>query len=277
MSRATYEPQVDDEPPEDERETNSPETSDCRARRFGARDPRRLRENEAGPTKGGTVPEVRRGFTEDLERLQLDVVRLGALALEAVHRGSEALLAYDLGAVDETIAHDGDLDHLSDSIEERIYVMLATQAPVAADLRAMVTMLRVNHELERIGDYMVNVAKATRRLQPEPLDPRVLGILDQMRNQASAQLEIAVDAFAQRDPTQVSDLPAMDDVMDDLTRELFRTIFTMSVDHDEAIQRAVQLALVGRYYERVADHAVNVGGRVDYMVTGHFHEHPTGE
>ena len=67
----------------------------------------------------------------------------------------------------------------------------------------------------------------------------------------------------------------MDDVMDDLTRELFRTIFTMDADHEEAVQRAVQLALVGRYYERVADHAVNVGERVDYMVTGTFHEHPT--
>ncbi len=67
----------------------------------------------------------------------------------------------------------------------------------------------------------------------------------------------------------------MDDVMDDLTRELFRTIFAMNAEHEEAIQRAVQLALVGRYYERVADHAVNVGERVDYMVTGHFHEHPT--
>jgi len=221
------------------------------------------------------VPEVRRAFVEDLERLHLDVVRLGALALEAIHRGSEALTTFDLGAVDEVISHDGELDHLSDSIEERIYVMLATQAPVAADLRLMVTMLRVNHELERVGDYMVNVAKAARRLQPVPLDPRVLGILEQMRDQAAAQLDLAVDAFSHREPTRVTDLPAMDDVMDDLTRELFRTIFAVNAGHEEAIQRAVQLALVGRYYERVADHAVNVGERVDYMVTGHFHEHPT--
>jgi phosphate transport system protein len=221
------------------------------------------------------VTEVRRAFSEDLERLHRDVVRLGAMALEAIHRGSEALMAFDLGAVDETIAQDHELDQLSDSIEERIYVMLATQAPVASDLRMMVTMLRASHELERIGDYMVNVAKATRRLQPEPLEPQILGILEQMRNQAAVQLELAIDAFAQRDPTQVADLPAMDDVMDDLTRELFGTIFAMRVDHDEAIQRAVQLSLVGRYFERVADHAVNVGERVDYMVTGHFHEHPS--
>jgi len=221
------------------------------------------------------VPEVRRAFVEDLERLHLDVVRLGQLALESIHRGSEALTTYDLAAVAEVIAHDRDLDHLSDTIEERIYVMFATQAPVAADLRLMVTMLRVNHELERVGDYMVNVAKAARRLQPEPLDPAVLGILERMRDQAASQLDLAVDAFSQRDPTPATDLPAMDDVMDDLTRELFQTIFAIRADHDEAIQRAVQLALVGRYYERVADHAVNVGERVDYMVTGHFHEHPT--
>jgi phosphate transport system protein len=221
------------------------------------------------------MPETRRGFVEELERLHLDVVRLGALALEAIQRGSEALLTYDLGMVDDTVARDADIDQLSDAIENRIYRVFVTQAPVAADLRAMVTMLRVNHELERIGDYMVNVAKATRRLQPEPLDPRILGILDRMRNQAAMQLEIAIDAFAQRDSSHAVQLPALDDVMDDLTRELFRTIFTMEATGEEATQRAVQLALVGRYYERVADHAVNVGERVDYMVTGTFHEHPT--
>jgi phosphate transport system protein len=221
------------------------------------------------------VPEARRAFVEELERLHLDVVRLGALALEAIQRGSEALLTYDLGMVDDTIARDGEIDQLSDAIEGRIYRVFVTQAPVAADLRAMVTMLRVNHELERIGDYMVNVAKATRRLQPEPLDPRILGILDQMRNQAAMQLEIAIDAFAQRDSSHAVELSTLDDVMDDLTREMFRTIFTMEATGEEATQRAVQLALVGRYYERVADHAVNVGERVDYMVTGTFHEHPT--
>jgi phosphate transport system protein len=221
------------------------------------------------------VPEVRRAFSEELQRLHLDVVRLGALALEAIHRGSEALLSYDLAAADDTIADDGELDRLSDSIEERIYLDLATQAPVATDLRMMVTMLRVTHELERIGDYMVNVAKATHRLQPEPLDPQILGILDRMRSQAAAQLELAIDAFSQRDTAQVAELPAMDDVMDDLTRELFRTIFAMKADHEESIQCAVQLALVGRYFERVADHAVNVGERVDFMVTGTFREHPT--
>ncbi|HEY2812575.1 MAG TPA: phosphate signaling complex protein PhoU [Acidimicrobiales bacterium] len=220
------------------------------------------------------MTEVRRAFFEDLERLHLDVVHLGALALEAIQRGSEALLVFDLAGADETIRRDGELDHLSDTIEERIYLMLATQAPVATDLRAMVTMLRVNHELERIGDYMVNIAKATRRLQPEPLDPRILGILDRMRVQATAQLEIALDAFSQRDPSQVPELPEMDDVMDDLTRELFRTIFATNPEQEDSVQRAVQLALIGRYYERVADHAVNVGERVDYMVTGQFREHP---
>jgi phosphate transport system protein len=219
------------------------------------------------------VPEGRRAFYEELERLHLDVVRLGALAIESIHRGAEALLSFDLGAVAVTLEHDDELDRLSDSIEERIYVLLATQAPVAVDLRAMVTMLRVNHELERIGDNMVNVAKTTRRLQPEPLDPRVSGIIERMRDQATAQLEVAVDAFSQRDPSQVSELPEMDEVMDGLQKELFRTIFAMDAVQEEAIQRAVQLALVGRYFERAADHAVNVGGRVDYMVTGQFHEH----
>jgi len=220
------------------------------------------------------VPDTtRRGFFDELERLHLDVVHLGALALEAIHRGSDALVRFDLAGADETVHRDAELDQLSDAIEERIYVLFATQQPVAADLRAMVTMLRVVHELERIGDYMVNIAKATRRLQPEPLDPRVLGILDRMHQQAAAQLAVAVDAFSARDPAKMPDLSHMDDVMDDLTRDLFRTIFAADRSGDDAIARAVQLALVGRYFERIADHAVNVGERVDYMVTGNFHEH----
>ncbi len=221
------------------------------------------------------MPETRRAFAEELDRLHHDVVRLGALALEAIHRTSDALLGFDLGAVEDNIRADAELDHLSDSIEERIYVLFATQAPVAIDLRAMVTMLRITHELERIGDYMVNIAKAIRRLPPEPLEPRIAGIIDHMRRQAAAQLEIALEAFAERDPSKVAGLPAMDDEMDDLTKELFRAILRPEAVGEEALQAAVQLALVGRYYERVADHAVTVGERVDYMVTGTFHEHTT--
>ena len=113
---------------------------------------------------------------------------------------------------------------------------------------------------------------AARRLYPGPLDPKVRGIIDRMRSQATAQLQLASDTFAERDPAKASALEDMDDVMDDLQKELYRTIFAAGAREEAELQRAVQVALLGRYFERIADHAVNIGERVGYMVTGEFKE-----
>jgi phosphate transport system protein len=118
---------------------------------------------------------------------------------------------------------------------------------------------------------MRNVARATRRLYPRELPPRIRGIIERMGAQASVQMHLAVDAFADSDEKIATALPDMDDVMDDLQKELFRTIFAgfSGGPTDEAqLQMAVQLAFVGRDYERTADHAVMIGRWVEFMVTG---------
>jgi phosphate transport system protein len=214
--------------------------------------------------------ETRRAFHEELEELNSDVVRLAALATEAIQAGSAALLDFDLAGADKVIADDKVIDDLAHAIEETVYLLLARQQPMASDLRALVSILRVIHELERVGDLMRNVAKATRRLYPSALEPKLRGIIARMRDQATAQMRVAADAFADRDVHRAAALHDMDDVMDDLQKELFRYILGSS-DHDEAtVQRAVQTALVGRHFERIADHTVNLGDRVCFMVTGHF-------
>ena len=216
------------------------------------------------------MPEIRKAFHEEMHELEADVVRLAALATEAIEGGSRALLDFDLAAADRVIADDVVIDDLAHSIEDRTYLIMARQQPMATDLRTLVTVLRGIHELERIGDLMMNVAKATRRLYPNQLEPRVRGLIDRMREQATAQLKIAAEAFADRDVHRAGALRDMDDVMDDLQKQLFRYILS-SQDHDEgAVQRAVQVALVGRHFERIADHTVNLGERVRFMVTGHF-------
>ena len=220
------------------------------------------------------MTETRKAFHEELDELQADVVRLGTLAGEAIQRGTDAFLDADLGAVEKLIADDRVLDDLMHSIESRTYMLLARQQPMAVDLRTLVTVLRIIHEIERTGDLMVNVAKATRRLYPYELEPKVRGIIHRMREQAAVQLKLAVSAFADHDPGQASALGDMDDVMDDLQKDLFRHIFASQVDDEADLQRAVQIALVGRYYERIADHAVNTGERVAFMVTGEFPADP---
>jgi phosphate transport system protein len=218
------------------------------------------------------MTETRKAFHEELAELADDVVRLGALASEAIQTGTDAFLDADLSAAESVIAGDRALDDLMHSIEQRTYLLLARQQPMATDLRMLVTVLRVIHELERAGDLMVNVAKAARRLYPYQLEPKMRGLVHRMREQALAQLRVAVEAFAGRDPARAAALADMDDAMDELQRDLFRTIFASEVKDESSLQRAVQIALVGRYYERIADHAVNTGERVAYMVTGEFHD-----
>ena len=215
------------------------------------------------------MPEGRKHFHEELDAVQRDVVRLGALAAAAIERGTDAFLAGDLTASAAVVEADRELDDLMHSIESRTYELLALQAPMARDLRLLVTLLRVSHELERIGDLMVNVVQATHRLVAHPPPPAQREIIDAMRKQAIEQLQVAVIAIADRDPTKGELLAEMDDVMDDLQKDLFRAIFSDPGGGEEVVvQRSVQLALVGRYYERIADHAVNVGERVDFMVRG---------
>lgn len=218
------------------------------------------------------MTELRKAFHEELDEVAKDVVHLGALASQSIDVGTDAFLDADLASAERVISDDRVLDELMHSIESHAYVLLARQQPMAVDLRTIVIILRVIHELERVGDLMVNVAKATRRLYPYQLDPKVRGLIHRMRVQAIAQLTVAVEAFAQRDPARASALGDMDDAMDDLQKDLFRVIFASGADDEASVQRAVQIALVGRYFERIADHAVNTGERVAFMVTGHFIE-----
>jgi phosphate transport system protein len=216
------------------------------------------------------VTETRRVFHEELDLLRSDVIRLGAMAGEAIEAATNALLAADLAAVERVVADDRQLDDLTHDMEQRTCLLLAQQQPMAADLRMLVTVLRVIHELERIGDLMTKVAKAARRLYPHEIEPKLRGLIDRMRDQAAAQLSLAIEAFADRDVARAAALADMDDVMDELQKELFKAIFSAPEPDDSTLQLAVQMALVGRYYERAGDHAANVADRVQFMVTGHF-------
>ena len=147
-------------------------------------------------------------------------------------------------------------------------MLLATQQPMATDLRMLVAILRITHELERVGDNMVNVAKGTRRLYPVQLDPKVRGLIARLGEQAQQQLRAAADAFADLDASKAAAVADMDDVMDLLIKDLYRSIFAGGAADENGLQRAVQIALIGRYYERIGDHAANAASRVTFMVTG---------
>ncbi|HVL92215.1 MAG TPA: phosphate signaling complex protein PhoU [Acidimicrobiales bacterium] len=219
--------------------------------------------------------ETRKLYHEQLEELKDDTARLAAMACEQVALGTQALLDGDLAAAGTVVTGDGPLDDLTYAIEENVYLLLARQGPVAGELRTLISVLRVIHEIERCGDLMVNVAKATRRLFPHSLDPKIRGLLERMGAQAGNQLRLSIAAFREGDVAQAEALADMDDTMDDLQKTLFRAIFAAGAADEADLQAAVQVALVGRYYERIADHAVNVSQRVRFMVIGTFRSPPS--
>ena len=212
--------------------------------------------------------EARKSFDEHLADIRSNVIRLAAVAGEMVEMSTEALLDAELPLVERVIESNGRLDQLQHEIELETYEVFATQQPMAIDLRTLLTVLRTLHEFELTGDLTVSVAKAARRIYPDAIPPKIRGLLERMGTQAGVQLRAAVDAFADNDLALALALPDMDDVMDDLQKDLFRAIFSSCTPDEAGLQQAVQIALVGRFYERIADHAVQVGRWVNFMVTG---------
>ncbi len=215
--------------------------------------------------------ETRRSFDEQIQDVRGEVVKLAVQSCEQISAATQALLDGDLSVVDQIYAVHRELKDRSLQIEHRVYQLFATQQPIASDLRAMLAVLRILQEIELTAGLMRNVARATRRLYPRAFPPRIRGIIERMGAQASVQMRLAIDAFADGDEKVASALPDMDDVMDDLQKELFRAVFagfSGEVADEAALQMAVQLAFVGRDYERAADHAVMIGRWVEFMVTG---------
>jgi phosphate transport system protein len=217
--------------------------------------------------------ENRRSFHQELDEIRQGIVRLAAMVTEVIPRGTEVLLSGDLQAARALIEEDDAVDALSLEIEEHCYSVLALQQPMAGDLRGIVTAVRLISEIERSGDLMVNIAKGARRLYGTSFDPRVRGLIEQMSEEATRLFKLSVDAYAEGNAGLAAALDDIDDRLDDLHSDFIEAIFESHRQSSMTLEAGVQLALIGRYYERIGDHAVNIGNRVQYMVTGWLPEH----
>lgn len=222
------------------------------------------------------MTESLRAFHQDLDRIRGDVVRLAAMVTEFISRGTELLLSNDLHGAALLIQDDDLIDDLTLRIEEHCYQLLALQQPVASDLRSLICAIKLVSEIERSGDLMVNVAKAARRVYGFDFDQRIRGLIEQMGEESTRLFKLAIDAYDERDAALAAALDDMDDRLDSLHKDYIGAIFESYEHKAVPLQPAVQLALIGRYYERVGDHAVNIGDRVQFMVTGWLPEH-TGQ
>jgi phosphate transport system protein len=210
---------------------------------------------------------MRDAYHEELESISHSLVEMANLVGSAMSRATTALLDADLQIAETVIAADEAVDELYRGLEAKAFDVLVRQQPVATDLRQVVTSLRMVADLERMGDLALHVAKVARRRYPASAVPAELrSTILEMGHAAEEIVAKAGSVIASRDVTLALELEKDDDVMDNLHRQLFTAM--LSPGWDGGVEVAIDIALVGRYYERFADHAVSVARRVVYLVTG---------
>jgi phosphate transport system protein len=210
---------------------------------------------------------MREAYHVELGQLAEELAHMCSMSGNAMELATRALLETDLGLAEQVIGDDAKIDDARSACEEHAYALLALQAPVATDLRTVLAAIHAAESLERMGDLALHVAKAARRRHPKPVLP------DQVKpyftEMGRVVVELARDAeqvILNKDIDQARSLEEADDEMDDLHRHLFTVIMDKEWPH--GVASAVDVTLLGRFYERFADHAVSVAKRVVFVVTG---------
>ncbi|MBU2603794.1 MAG: phosphate signaling complex protein PhoU [Actinobacteria bacterium] len=209
---------------------------------------------------------MRETFHRELEKLDQDVVRMGALVEAAIEQATLALAECDLDRAQKVMDGDDAIDDLFLDIEKRALSMLAQQQPVAGDLRLIVAILRAVNDLERSGDLAFNIASVVKKDIDIVKLRKVSALVYELGHASRRLLSRALDAWTDKDVVVAASLDDLDDEIDELYERLFRELFALQ--NETSFEVAMNLVLVGRYFERIADHAVNLAERIRYFVTG---------
>jgi phosphate transport system protein len=206
-------------------------------------------------------------YHEELDQIGNSLVAMTHLAGTAMQRATEALLTGDLLGAERVVSDDTAIDALRADLETRTFLLLSLQQPVATDLRMLVTTLHLVADLERMGDLALHVAKVARMRHPDIAVPAELrDVISQMGAVALSLVDKVAEVIKGRDVELAQAIEAEDDSMDGLHRKLFTQLLSDTWSH--GIEAAIDMTLLGRYYERYADHAVAVARRTIFIVTG---------
>jgi phosphate transport system protein len=212
---------------------------------------------------------IRSVFQDELDNVSQSLVDLTAMVSTSMTKATTAILSCDLKLAEEVIATDVKIDDYQHETDSRIIDIIARQQPVARDLRALVAALRMGSDLERMGDLSNHVAKVARLRHPNAaVPPELVAIIQAMGVAAVAITEKTGVVIATRNTEMALEIERDDDVMDDLHRKLIAVLIEPTWKH--GIETAIDLTLLGRYYERYADHAVSISRRVYFLVTGEY-------
>ena len=210
---------------------------------------------------------MRDAFHDELESVYSDLAEICTLVTVSVRRSTTALLTGDAALAEEVISADVQIDRFRELVEDKAFSLLSLQAPVAGDLRMVVAGLRMVGELERMGDLSVHVAKIARLRVPEVAVPEEMRpTIARMAEIAESMVERVATIISDRDVEGTEVLRPEEEQMDHLRRSLFVAMLGNSWVH--GVEAAVDVALLGRYYERIADHALSLANRIVFVVTG---------
>jgi phosphate transport system protein len=219
---------------------------------------------------------LERHFDQELDALKEQLLRMGGRAEAIIQKSVEGLKRRDPALAQEVFDDDKVIDRMEIDIEERCINLLALRQPMAVDLRFITSALKISNDLERVGDHAVNIAGNSLRLCEEPpLKPLV--DIPRMANMAAGMLHEALDAFVRRDAVTARRLVRRDDDVDNLNRQLFRELVSFMIENPATITRAMELILVARNLERVADLATNVAEEVVFIAEARIIKHHAEE
>jgi phosphate transport system protein len=215
---------------------------------------------------------MERLFDEELKNLKEKLLRMAALVEESVELSIEGLKGQKEEPALKVLKREEGVNLLDVEIDETCLRLLALRQPMAGDLRFITSAMKIGVELERMGDLAVNIAERTIELLKAPLLKPLIDI-PRMAKMSQAMLRDSIRAFIDRDDTLASDVCRRDDEVDSLDDQIFRELLTYMIENPATIRRAVGLLLVGRYLERIADHATNIAEDVIYLVRGKTIKH----
>jgi len=210
---------------------------------------------------------MERRFERELQALRERLLTMGSLAETMIHKSVKALVDRDDALVEAVLAHEEEMDLFAIEIDDRCFTLLALQQPMASDLRFLVAGIKINGDLERIGDQAVSIALRARSLITQPLVKPLIDI-PRMAGLSQEMVRNSLDAFVRRDPELARSVIEADDAVDNLRDQVFRELLTYMISDPSTISRALDLILVSRHLERIADHSTNIAEDVIYIVRG---------
>lgn len=212
---------------------------------------------------------MREAFHDELDGISLSLLQMASLVKEAIGLATKALLTSDLALAEKVIQDDSIIDSIQHDLDARTINLMARQQPVASDLRTLVTSLRMSADLERMGDLAHHVAKQARMRYPNCAVPaELISTIEEMGRVAVMIIDKLSAVMEHRDTVRAVELETDDDEMDRLHRKLIATLLDDNWNY--GVETAIDMTLLGRYYERCADHAVSIARRVYFLVTGEY-------